>query len=88
MGATSASGAVACVASGDRVFIHSVAAAPRLLIEAMTARAPELRGVEVVSLHTEGTAPYAARGLDQSFRLNALFVGPNVREAVREGRAD
>jgi acyl-CoA hydrolase len=70
------------------VFLHSVAAAPRRLIEAMTARAPELRVVEIVSLHTEGPAPYAAPELAKSFRVNALFVGPNVRRAVEEGRAD
>ncbi|HET9555347.1 MAG TPA: acetyl-CoA hydrolase/transferase C-terminal domain-containing protein [Anaeromyxobacteraceae bacterium] len=80
--------AVAVIKSGDRVFIHSVAAAPQRLIAAMTARAPELRVVEVVSLHTEGAAPYAAPELGKSFRVNALFVGANVRAAVDEGRGD
>jgi len=80
--------AVAVIKSGDRVFIHSIAGAPRLLIEAMTARAPELSVVEVVELHTEGPAPYAAPEMSRSFRVNALFVGPNVRQAVQEGRAD
>jgi 4-hydroxybutyrate CoA-transferase len=80
--------AVAVIRSGERVFIHSVAAAPQRLIEAMTARAGELRVVEVVSLHTEGPAPYAAPEMAKSFRVNALFVGGNVRQAVQEGRAD
>ena len=80
--------AVSVVKSGDRVFVHSVAAAPARLIAAMTARAPELRVVEIVSLHTEGEAPYAAPEMAKSFRVNALFVGPNVRPAVEEGRAD
>jgi acyl-CoA hydrolase len=84
----SAEEAVAVVQSGNRVFVHSVAAPPRRLIEALTARAPELRVVEIVSLHTEGPAPYAAPELSRSFRVNALFVGPNVRRAVQEGRAD
>ncbi len=84
----SAEEAVSVVKSGSRVFIHSVAAAPRRLIEAMTARAPELRVVEIVSLHTEGNAPYAAPEMEKSFRVNALFVGANVRRAVEEGRAD
>lgn len=84
----SAEEAVAVVKSGARVFIHSVAAAPRRLIEALTARANELRVVEIVSLHTEGPAPYAEPELAKSFRVNALFVGPNVRRAVEEGRAD
>ncbi len=80
--------AVSVIKSGARVFIHSVAAAPRRLIEAMTARAGELRVVEIVSLHTEGPAPYAAPELAKSFRVNALFVGANLRRAVEEGRAD
>ncbi len=84
----SAEEAVSVIKSGSRVFIHSVAAAPRRLIEAMTARAPELRVVEIVSLHTEGDAPYAAPEMAKSFRVNALFVGANVRRAVEEGRAD
>lgn len=80
--------AVASIRSGERVFIHSVSAAPQRLIAALTARAPELRDVEIVHLHTEGPAPYAAKELAQSFRVNALFVGENVRDAVRSGRAD
>ena len=80
--------AVSRIASGERLFVHSVAAAPHRLLEALVRRAPELRGVELVQLHTEGPAPYAARGMEQSFRVNALFVGSNVRAAVQEGRAD
>jgi acyl-CoA hydrolase len=55
----SADEAVKVVRSGDRVFLHTAAATPRRLVEAMTARAGELSGVEVLSLHTEGEAPYA-----------------------------
>ena len=39
-------------------------------------------------MHTEGRAPYAAPGMEESFRVNALFVGGLVREAVNDGRAD
>jgi 4-hydroxybutyrate CoA-transferase len=84
----SAQEAVSIVKSGDRVFIHSVAAAPQLLVRALTDRAPELRVVEIVQLHTEGPAPYSAPELAKSFRVNALFVGNNVRQAVQEGRGD
>lgn len=76
------------VSSGDRVFVHSVAAAPQALIRGLTARAGELRDVEIVHLHTEGEAPYARPECAGSFRVNAFFVGANVREAVNDGRAD
>jgi acyl-CoA hydrolase len=80
--------AVSHIKSGDRVYIHSVAAAPQLLIQAMTARAPELKNVEIISLHTEGEAPYADPKYSDNFFMNALFVGSNVRKAVNEGRGD
>ncbi len=76
------------IPSQSRVFIQSVAGAPQALIRAMTARAPELRGVEVVHLHTEGDAPYADASLTESFHVNSLFVGANVRGAVAAGHAD
>ena len=84
---TTAEVAVSIIESGNRVFIQSVAAAPGRLIEAMTARAPELRDVEIVHMHTEGPAPYAAPEMIGSFRVNALFVGANVRDAINKGDA-
>jgi 4-hydroxybutyrate CoA-transferase len=80
--------ALRIVKSGDRIFIHSVAAAPQKLIGALADRASELRDVELVHLHTEGTAPYADERYAESFRVNAFFVGGNIRDAVGSGRAD
>jgi 4-hydroxybutyrate CoA-transferase len=80
--------ALALVRSGDRVFVHTAAAAPRLLVEALAERAGELSEVELVHLHTEGPAPYMAPGLERSFRTRCLFIGPNARAAVAAGRAD
>ena len=61
----SAEQAVSEVRSGERVFLHSVAAAPQRLIAALVGRAAELRAVELIHLHTEPTssssAPTSAR---------------------------
>ncbi|WP_061249582.1 acetyl-CoA hydrolase/transferase family protein [Leptospira alstonii] len=84
----SADTALSSVKSGQRVFVHSVAAAPTLLIDALTARADELTDVEMVHLHTEGKAPYAEPGMEGKFFTNALFVAANTRKAVEEGRGD
>lgn len=84
----SAAQAVAGIQSGHRVFIQGACAAPHILLQAMTDRAPELRAVEIVQLHTAGPAPYTAPELRNSFRVNALFVGENIRGAVNDGRAD
>jgi acyl-CoA hydrolase len=84
----SADEAVASVGSGMRVYIHSAAATPHLLVEALTRRAADVRGVRITHIHSEGAAPYLAPELSESFRHEALFVGPNAREAVNIGRAD
>ncbi|MDR9414710.1 MAG: acetyl-CoA hydrolase/transferase C-terminal domain-containing protein [Gracilimonas sp.] len=80
--------AVKEIKSGDRVFVHGVSATPVQLIQAMTDRHQELKNVEVIHLHTEGPAPYAAEEYKNSFFVNALFVGANVRKAVNQGRGD
>jgi len=85
---TTAEEAVKLIKSGDRVYVHSVAAAPQSLINAMTERAPELEDIEIVHLHTEGEAPYAKPEFSDTFHTNAFFVGANVRKAVNEGSAD
>ncbi len=80
--------ALSFVRSGMRVFIQTAAAAPQLLISAMVDRAAELRGVEIVHMHTEGSAAYTEPQYRDSFHASALFVGHNLREAVNAGRAD
>lgn len=80
--------AVKIIKSDERVFIHSVAAAPQLLIDAMVGRAPELENIEIIHLHTEGDAPYVKDEYSDTFHTNAIFVGANVREAVNDGSAD
>lgn len=84
----SAAEALSRVRSGQHVFVGSGCAEPELLVKALTARAAELRDVEVLHLLTAGAAPYAAPELASSFRHNAFFIGPNVRAAVRSGAAD
>ncbi len=81
----SASEAVEVIKSNKRVFVHSVAMAPQQLVKAMAARAPGLRGVEVCHLHTEGEAPYADPALKDSFHVNSLFIGANVRHTIKAG---
>jgi acyl-CoA hydrolase len=85
---TTATEAVSCVESNMRVYIHPGCAEPELLVEALMARAPYVKNVEIVHLLTFGTSPYCAPRMAGSFRHNALFVGGNVRQAVQEGRAD
>jgi acyl-CoA hydrolase len=84
----SAEEAVRRINSGDGVYIHSNAGAPRTLINAMTARADELKDVQIYQIITLGEASYADARYAGSFNVHSMFVGPNVRQAVNEGRAD
>ncbi|HEY7522325.1 MAG TPA: acetyl-CoA hydrolase/transferase C-terminal domain-containing protein [Candidatus Limnocylindrales bacterium] len=84
----SAAEAVAGIRSGETVYVHCAAAAPSVLLDALVARAPELRDVQVAHLHIEGPGPHLAPQMAGHFRHRALFVGPNARAAVNDGRAD
>ncbi|HEY8513764.1 MAG TPA: acetyl-CoA hydrolase/transferase C-terminal domain-containing protein [Cyclobacteriaceae bacterium] len=83
---TSADEALGLLKPGQNVFIHSVAAAPRVLIEAMVKRADSLKDVKIFHLHTEGDAPYTRPEYKGIFHHNAFFIGSNVRKAIAEGR--
>ena len=84
----SAAEAVAGIRSGEQVYVHCAAAAPSVLLDALVARADELREVGVIHLHIEGPGPHLAPEMAPHFRHRALFVGPNARAAVNDGRAD
>ncbi len=74
--------AVKLIKSGDRVLIQGGAATPQSLVRAMVARAPELKGVEIVHLHTEGECGYTAIELKDSFYTNAFFISGNIRNMI------
>ncbi len=78
---------VAVVRPGQRVFVGSGAAEPQTLVESLSARA-DISDTEIVHLLTLGVATYAEPKFGERFRHNAYFIGPNVRGAVAEGRAD
>jgi 4-hydroxybutyrate CoA-transferase len=84
----SAAEAAELIRSGDGVYLHSNAGVPRTLVDAMVARAPHLRDVKIYQLITLGAAPYADLQYAESFYVHSLFIGPNVRKAVADARAD
>ena len=84
----SASDAAGVVESGQSVYLHCAAATPSVVLQALVDRASELQDVSVVHLHTEGPGPHLAPEMAGHFRHRALFIGPNARAAVNEGRAD
>lgn len=86
--AVTAAEAVRVVKRGQRVFFQGGHATSEVLLQALCERASELEGVEIMHLHSEAAAPHLEAGLRKHIRHNALFTGPNAREAVNAGRAD
>ncbi len=80
--------AVAGIKSGDMIYVQCAAATPEVLLQALVDRAEELHDVGVAHLHCEGPGPHLAPEMAPHFRHRALFIGPNARKAVNEGRAD
>jgi acyl-CoA hydrolase len=83
----SAEQAVKLIRSGDRVLVQAACATPQALLKAMTARASELRDVEIVHIHTEGFCDYAKPEYNKSFKTNVFFIGGNMRKYVQMGSA-
>ena len=80
--------AVQAVRSGDRVFLTGNVSVPKKLLQALVDRAPEVENVEICHALTLGASAYVDPEMEGHIRVNALFIGPNVRKAVQEGRAD
>jgi acyl-CoA hydrolase len=80
--------AVALIRPGRRILIGSGAAEPLGLVDALVSHGDHLADNEIVHLLTLGPAPYVRPEFAARFRHTAFFIGPNVREAVQEGRAD
>jgi acyl-CoA hydrolase len=83
----SAEEALKLIRSGDRVLVQGASATPQTLLKAMTARAPELRDVEVVHIHTEGFCDYAKPEYNESFKTSCFFIGSNMRPYIQMGSA-
>lgn len=80
--------AVQQIKSNQSVFIHSAAATPKLLVDAMSKRSSELSQVKIYSIHTEWEALYSQEPHINSFEINAFFVGANIRKAIQENKAN
>lgn len=80
--------AMQLIRSGDSVYLHAGAATPQLFVDAFAIRAMELEDVTITHILTLGDARYVTPELEGHVRLNSLFTGTNIREAVNAGRAD
>ncbi|HEX5149351.1 MAG TPA: acetyl-CoA hydrolase/transferase C-terminal domain-containing protein [Candidatus Limnocylindrales bacterium] len=84
----SAQEAVEGIESGQQIYLQCAAATPSILLDALVARASELSNVRVVHMHCEGPGPHLRPEMAPHFRHRALFIGPNARDAIADGRAE
>jgi 4-hydroxybutyrate CoA-transferase len=84
----SAAEALKAVKSGDRVVVGHACGEPGDLMEALVARAPDLRDVEIIHMVPMGRCHYTRPEFSASFFHNSLFVGAATRECLRAGRGD
>ncbi len=86
---TTADKAVKSVQSGDRVFLTGNTSVPQELLAALVRRSPDIYDVELCQALTIGErAPYTVPEIRRHLRVNAMFIGHQIRQAVNEGRAD
>ncbi len=83
----SADEAVKLIKSGDHVYIQGSTSIPETLVDAMTRRGDELRGVVLHSGFSVSNreAPYCREEYKDSFLVDTCFVSNNVRRWIGEG---
>jgi acetyl-CoA hydrolase len=76
------------IKSGQKIFITGNASTPTPLLTPLAERAKELTDLKASMVLAFGDMPIVAEGMEKHIKVNALFMGENVREAVGKGRAD
>jgi len=85
---TTAENALRLVRRGCSVFIGSGAAVPQFLVGELSKMSDQLANVRLIHSLTLALTPHTESEYGELFRHDALFIGPDVRDAVCQGRAD
>ena len=83
----SAEEALKLVESGDHIYVQGSTSTPEVLLDALVARAPELRDVTVYSGFgiSRRVAPYCNPEYKDIFRVESFFTNNSVRAYINEG---
>jgi acyl-CoA hydrolase/RimJ/RimL family protein N-acetyltransferase len=79
---------VRMIARGKTVFIGTAAGEPQALVKELARLASEMGDNEIIQALSLFLSPQREDMMKYNFRFNALFVGPEVRLAVKEGRGE
>ncbi|MHA1976578.1 MAG: GNAT family N-acetyltransferase [Candidatus Hodarchaeales archaeon] len=85
---TTPTAALSHIKPGDRIFIGTGCAEPRLLLLHLSQMEIQTEDNEIYHVISHGPAPYVKDQYTKRFRYNSIFITGNIRQAVREGRAD
>ena len=87
---TTAAEAIQSISDGDNIFLTGNCSVPQELLGALVerARSDAIYDVTIHQILTIGDADYVAPDMAGKIRVNTMFISPNVRQAVHEGRAD
>lgn len=85
---SSALEAIQTIDSGENIWVHSMAATPVLLVEALAEHARTKRNIVVLQLHLENAQALCSPELEGHLRNRVFFAGRGTRDLVNEGRAD
>jgi len=87
---TTAAEAIQSISDNTNLFLTGNCSIPTTLLDALVqrARAGDVSGLTIHQLLTLGDADYVSPDLEGKIKVNAMFIGPNVRQAVNDGRAD
>ncbi len=79
--------AVSLIKPGMNVFVQGGSATPSGMLDALSRR-KNLDGVRLYHLHLAGPVGFADRAYKDGIKSCSMFVAQNMREAVRDGRAE
>lgn len=80
--------ALSCIKSGDRIFIGTACATPRVLTHALENLNVRLDDVQVYHFMTLGAIPFENGSPKTSFYHKSFFVDNEMREVIKQGKGD
>jgi 4-hydroxybutyrate CoA-transferase len=80
--------AVEMIQDGNRILLSGNCSVPKVMLEALVRRAPKLHNVEIDQVLTVCPDDYVSPAMEGHLRVNTMFISPNIRKAVNDGRAD
>lgn len=84
----SAQEAVSHIKSGDKIIFGDWVGEPPALVDALIARADDLKDVEIIHGMSPGPNTYVQPEYEGIFHHTSLFIGPKTRNAYKEKRID